>query len=86
MLEGEQTNHLEERKASGVSNRRNGRAIERARSLSSGHLEIESGRDREGTFSPKILLKRQLILTSDLEEKVTAMYAKGMSTRDNSGG
>jgi transposase-like protein len=81
MLEGELANHLEESKASGVTNRRNGKAKKTVRSLSSGHLEIEIGRDRECTFSPKILPKRQLILTSDLEEKVTAMYAKGMSTR-----
>ena len=85
MLEGELTNHLEESKASGVANRRNGKTKKTVRSLSSGHLEIESGRDRDGTFTPKILPKRQLILTSDLEEKVTAMYAKGMSTRDISG-
>jgi putative transposase len=85
MLEGELTNHLEESKASGVANRRNGKTKKTVRSLSSGHLEIESSRDREGTFTPKILPKRQLILTSDLEEKVTAMYAKGMSTRDISG-
>lgn len=85
MLEGELTNHLQESKASGGANRRNGKTKKTVRSLSSGHLEIESSRDREGTFSPKILPKRQLILTSDLEEKVTAMYAKGMSTRDISG-
>jgi len=39
------------------------------RSLNSGHLEIESSRDREGTFSPKIIPKRQLTVTSELEDK-----------------
>jgi len=53
--------------------------------MNSGHLEIESSRDRESTFAPKIIPKRQLIVTSQLEDKVLAMYAKGMSTRDISG-
>jgi len=64
---------------------RNGKTKKTFRSLSSGHLGKESSRDREGTFTPKILPKRQLILTSDLEEKVTAIYAQGMGTRGISG-
>ena len=85
MLEGELNSHLAENKSAGVSNRRNGRTKKTVRSLNSGHLEIESSRDREGTFAPKIIPKRQLIVTSELEDKVLAMYAKGMSTRDISG-
>ncbi len=85
MLEGELNHHLAENKATGVSNRRNGKTKKTVRSLNSGHLEIESSRDREGTFTPKIIPKRQLIVTSELEDKVLAMYAKGMSTRDISG-
>ncbi len=85
MLEGELNHHLAENKASGVSNRRNGKTKKTVRSLNSGHLEIESSRDREGTFAPKIIPKRQLIVTSELEDKVLALYAKGMSTRDISG-
>lgn len=85
MLEGELNSHLAENKAAGVTNRRNGKTKKTVRSLNSGHLEIESSRDREGTFAPKIIPKRQLIVTSELEDKVLAMYAKGMSTRDISG-
>lgn len=85
MLEGELNSHLAENKAAGVINRRNGKTKKTVRSLNSGHLEIESSRDREGTFAPKIIPKRQLIVTSELEDKVLAMYAKGMSTRDISG-
>ncbi len=85
MLEGELNSHLAENKAAGVSNRRNGKAKKTVRSPNSGHLEIESSRDREGTFAPKIIPKRQLIITSELEDKVLSMYAKGMSTRDISG-
>jgi putative transposase len=82
MLEGELNNHLEESKAAGESNRKNGRTKKTVRSLQSGHLEIESSRDRQGTFEPKILPKRQLIITEELEDKVIAMYARGMSTRN----
>jgi hypothetical protein len=82
MLKGEITSHLEESKASKVANRRNGSTKKTVRSFSSGHLKIVRGRYQEGAFSPKILPKRQLTLTSDLEEKVTAMQAKGISTRD----
>jgi len=82
MLEGELNNHLEESKAAGESNRKNGKTKKTVRSLQSGHLEIESSRDRQGTFEPKILPKRQLIITEELEDKVIAMYARGMSTRN----
>lgn len=82
MLEGELTHHLKESKAAGENNRKNGKTKKTVRSLQSGHLEIESSRDRQGTFEPKILPKRQLIITEELEDKVIAMYSRGMSTRN----
>lgn len=82
MLEGELEHHLQENKASGVPNRRNGKTTKTVRSLQSGHFELDSTRDRNGTFEPKILAKRQLIITDELEDNVLAMYSRGMSTRD----
>jgi putative transposase len=82
MLEGELDHHLHESKASGETNRKNGKTKKTVRSLQSGHFELESGRDRNGTFEPKIVAKRQLIITEELESNVLAMYARGMSTRD----
>lgn len=38
-------------------------------------------RDRNGTFEPQTIEKRQT-RTDDIEARVLAMYAKGMSTRD----
>src|SRR5690606_15613919 len=70
--------HLEENKASGENNRKNGKTKKTVRSLQSGHFELESSRDRNGTFEPKIVPKRQLIITSELENNVIAMYARGM--------
>lgn len=85
MLEGELDHHLQESKASGEINRKNGRTKKTVRSLQAGHFELESGRDRNGTFEPKIVPKRQLIITEELEDNVISMYARGMSTRDISG-
>ena len=82
MLEGELENHLLENKASGESNGKNGKTKKTVRSLQSGSFELESGRDRNGTFEPKIVAKRQLIITEELEDNVIFMYARGMSTRD----
>ncbi|NAW51039.1 IS256 family transposase, partial [Elizabethkingia argentiflava] len=40
-----------------------------------------TGRDRLGTFEPKIVPKRQLIITDELEGTILSMYAMGVSTR-----
>ena len=81
IMDGELANHLQENKASGVPNRRNGKTKKTVRGLNSGTFELESGRDRSGTFEPKVVPKRQLIITEKLEGHVLSMYAKGMSTR-----
>lgn len=81
MLDGELENHLEEERASGQSNRRNGKSKKTVRSMSGGSFELETGRDREGSFEPKIVPKRQLIITEELEGNVLSMYARGMGTR-----
>jgi len=47
----------------------------------SGQMEIEVPRDRKSDFEPKLIRKRQTVL-DDLEDKIVAMYAKGMTTRD----
>uniref|UniRef100_UPI001F0676E2 transposase n=1 Tax=Myroides odoratimimus TaxID=76832 RepID=UPI001F0676E2 len=51
----------------------------------SGSIELESNRDRNRTFEPKVLPKRQLIITDQLEDNVISLYAKGSSTRDIAG-
>ncbi|CAI9686936.1 IS256 family transposase ISWpi15 [Elizabethkingia anophelis] len=81
MLDGELDNHLDEEKASGQSNRRNGKSKKTVRSMGGGSFELETGRDREGTFEPKVVPKRQLIITEELEGNVLSMYARGMGTR-----
>jgi putative transposase len=46
-----------------------------------GESEIVVPRDRNGTFEPQVIEKRQT-RTDDIEARVLAMYSKGMSTRD----
>jgi transposase-like protein len=63
-----------------TSNRRNGYNTKSIRS-SMGEVEIQTPRDREGTFKPQIIPKRSRDV-SGMEDKVLSMYAKGMSQRD----
>jgi transposase-like protein len=81
VLEGELENHLADSRASGQKNRKNGKTSKTVRSLSAGEFDLESSRDRLSTFEPKIIPKRQLIITEELEGHVLSMYARGMSTR-----
>jgi len=62
------------------SNRRNGKTSKTLQS-SYGPIEIESPRDREGEFDPKLVKKGQRNISS-FDDKIISMYAKGMTTRD----
>ena len=46
-----------------------------------GECEVGVPRDRNGEFVPKVIEKRQT-RTDEIEQKIMAMYAKGMSQRD----
>ncbi|MRX78990.1 IS256 family transposase, partial [Pedobacter petrophilus] len=80
-LEGELDAHLQEEKATGASNRRNGKIAKRVKSIS-GEFDLETSRDRAGSFDPVVLPKRQVIITEELEDKVIGLYGLGLSTRD----
>ena len=45
-----------------------------------GETEIEVPQDRDGTFEPKVVKKRQKDI-SGIEQKIISLYAKGMTTR-----
>ena len=49
---------------------------------SNGEIELNIPRDRNGEFEPKIVPKYQTRLTSDIEDKIISMYAKGMTQSD----
>lgn len=84
MLEAEIEEHLGYEKNSVVGNNsgnsRNGYGKKTVKS-EWGETEIAVPRDRNGTFEPQIIEKRQT-RTDDIETRVLAMYSKGMSTRD----
>lgn len=79
-LEGELDAHLQETR-SASKNRRNGHG---RKNLSSplGGFEIFSPRDRNATFEPQIVEKRQHKITSDIDAQVLALYGRGMSYSD----
>lgn len=79
-LEGEMDEHLRETREA-TANRRNGRTRKNLKS-SLGGIEIFSPRDREGSFTPHTIAKRQRILPGDLDEKILALYSRGMSYSD----
>ena len=81
-LSGELTDHLgyEPSARSKASNARNGYSKKQLKSPS-GEIELEVPRDREGSFEPEIVKKGQSRFNG-LDDKIIALYARGMSTRD----
>jgi putative transposase len=61
-------------------NRRNGRSKKTVRN-EAGDLTINTPRDRDGTFEPQLIEKYQRRVPG-FDEKILALYAKGMTTRD----
>ena len=83
-LEAELTHHLgyepNAPKGRGSGNNRNGKNQKTVQS-DSGKLQIEVPRDRNGSFEPQLVKKRQRRLKG-FDEKVISLYAHGLSTRD----
>lgn len=84
MLNGEMDNHLGYRNndhgAKSTADRRNG-YIEKSVRTSQGAVDLKVPRDRDGSFEPQVIPKRSRDV-SGIENKVLAMYARGMSQRD----
>ncbi|MCC7464897.1 MAG: IS256 family transposase [Saprospiraceae bacterium] len=79
-LQGEMQAHLEEGKSAGVKNRRNGKMSKTVRSRF-GQLLIDTPRDREGTYEPTLLPKRDRQLGTGVEQKILSLYGMGMGYR-----
>ncbi|AMX03142.1 IS256 family transposase [Microbulbifer thermotolerans] len=62
-------------------NRKNGHTSKTMKS-SAGSFELDTPRDRAGTFEPQIVKKHQTQLTDELERKVIALFALGNSYQD----
>lgn len=86
-LEGEMSAHLGyEKHATEGRNRRNSRNGHGRKRVKTdrAEIEVEVPRDREGTFEPRLVPKRQRRLAG-FDEKVIALYARGLSTREIQG-
>lgn len=77
-LEGELDSHLGQEV---VANRRNGKSKKTIKALN-GNFELNTPRDRAGSFSPQLIKKHQTTLNDELEEKIIALYGLGMSYKD----
>ena len=84
MLQGEMDAHLgyesNDHGYKATENRRNGYTAKTLKT-SYGSVPIRSPRDRDGSFDPKLVPKRETDVSS-IEDKVLSMYARGMSQRD----
>lgn len=82
-LDGELTHHLGYEKHSRSlegENKRNGYSSKQIKS-SKGELEVKVPRDRKGEFEPELLPKYQKRF-EEFDDKIIALYARGLSTRD----
>ncbi|WP_341758803.1 IS256 family transposase [Candidatus Tisiphia endosymbiont of Ditula angustiorana] len=77
-LEGEMDSHLLENSLEQGSNRRNG-INTKTMKTATGSFELETPRDRNGSFEPQLIKKRQTILNEELDNKILALYALGTS-------
>ena len=83
-LKAELTEHLGYEKhdpvGQGSGNSRNGTSRKRLKG-DFGELELETPRDRNGSFEPQIVAKGQTRF-SGFDDKILSMYARGMTTRE----
>ena len=86
-LQAELTDHLGYEpyapEGHGADNCRNGKGSKTLQS-DSGPIQIEVPRDRDSSFEPKFVKKRQRRLEG-FDDKVLSLYARGLSTRDIQG-
>lgn len=76
-LDGEMEAHVSESRP----NRRNGRGKKKVKT-SYGDVDINTPRDREGTYDPALLPKRVRTLGPSLENKILGLYGLGVSYKD----
>ena len=81
-LEAEVESHIANDVLSGNKNRKNGSNKKTIKGTSDGTFELETPRDRNGTFEPQIVKKHQTTISDEIEEKIISMYGLGMSYRD----
>jgi putative transposase len=80
-LEAELDTHIAQDVFLGNKNRKNGKTSKTIKSTS-GKFELETPRDRAGTFEPQLVKKNQSTISNEIEERILSMYGLGLSYRD----
>jgi transposase-like protein len=83
MLNAEMDVHLAQEAEAGVANHRNGSSAKTVLTPE-GALELSIPRDRHGRFDPALIAKYRRRFPG-FDDKIIALYARGMSTRDIQG-
>lgn len=78
-LEAEMEAHLDEQERS-KGNKRNGKGKKTLKSRF-GSFDIDTPEDRQSSFEPALVKKRQTILADQLSDKIIGLYGLGMSYR-----
>ena len=79
-LEAEMDAHLDTDERT-KGNKRNGKGRKTIKS-SAGSFEIETPQDRQSSFDPQLIKKRETVLADSLQDKIIGLYGLGMSLRD----
>jgi transposase-like protein len=81
-LNAELDDHLgyEKHEKASASNSRNGYTAKQLKT-EDGQFELNTPRDRDGSFEPQLVKKQQTRFTS-MDDKILSLYAKGMTTRE----
>ncbi len=77
-LEAELDSHLAD---DVVPNRKNGKSGKTIKT-SEGKIDLDTPRDRAGTFEPQIIQKHQTSVSDEIESKILSMYGRGLSYSD----
>lgn len=80
-LQAEMDDHLATDKSQGIANKRNGKLSKEIRS-ESGTARIEYSRDRNGTFEPVTVKKREHQLHTGFDNQILELYAMSNSIAD----
>lgn len=81
MIELSMLGELEDHVSKNRPNRKNGKGSKRVKT-SFGDIDIETPRDRDGSYEPTLLPKRQRSLGVGLERKIIDLYSIGTSYND----
>ena len=77
-LEAELESHLAD---DVLPNRKNGKTNKTVKT-SVGRIDLNTPRDRAGTFEPQIVKKHQSSVSDEIETKILSMYGRGLSYSD----